>query len=54
LVLAVWEDGETAFLFHRSPGTQVMAAMWVFLANTSHSGKVIESSKEHGVQTVSS
>jgi hypothetical protein len=23
-----------------------MAAMWVFLANTSHSGKVIESSKE--------
>ncbi|MCG6943418.1 MAG: sigma-54 factor interaction domain-containing protein, partial [Thiohalocapsa sp.] len=39
--------------FHLSPGTPAMAAVWIILAKTRVPAELIESSKEHGVQTVS-
>ena len=39
--------------FHLSPGTPAMAAVWILLAKTRFPAKLIESSKEHGVKTVS-
>lgn len=39
--------------FHLSPGTPAMAAVWVLLAKTLYPAKLIESSKDHGVQQVS-
>jgi DNA-binding NtrC family response regulator len=40
-------------VFHLSPGTPAMAAVWILLAKTRFPAKLIESSKEHGVQTAS-
>ncbi len=40
-------------VFHLSPGTPAMAAVWILLAKTRFPAELIESSKEHGVRTVS-
>lgn len=40
-------------IFHISPGTPAMAAVWIILAKTSHPAELIQSSIEKGVQTVS-
>ncbi|MYI63793.1 MAG: AAA domain-containing protein, partial [Gemmatimonadetes bacterium] len=39
--------------FHLSPGTPAMAAVWILLAKTRFPAELIESSREHGVQTAS-
>jgi len=44
------EDVE--LVFHLSPGTPAMAAVWILLAKTRYPAELIQSSKEHGVQTV--
>ena len=44
---------EAALTFHLSPGTPAMAAVWVILAKTRFPATIIQSSKEHGVSTVS-
>ncbi len=44
--------GEASLTFHLSPGTPAMAAVWIILAKTRFPAKLIESSREHGVQTV--
>lgn len=45
------EDSE--LIFHLSPGTPAMAAVWIILAKTRFPAELIESSQEHGVQTAS-
>src|SRR5262249_12115010 len=45
--------GPTALTFHLSPGTPAMAAVWILLAKTRFPAELIESSREHGVQTAS-
>lgn len=40
-------------IFHLSPGTPAMAAVWIILAKTRFPAELIESSQEHGVQTAS-
>ncbi len=44
---------DTRFTFHLSPGTPAMAAVWILLAKTRYAAELIESSRDHGVQTVS-
>ena len=44
---------EVALAFHLSPGTPAMAAVWILLGKTRFPAELIESSKEHGVRTVS-
>lgn len=44
---------ETALTFHLSPGTPAMAAIWILLGKTRFPAELVESSKEHGVRTVS-
>lgn len=39
--------------FHLSPGTPAMAAVWVILSKTRFPAQLIESSRSHGVRTVS-
>jgi len=39
--------------FHLSPGTPAMAAVWIILSKTRFPATLIESSKDHGVRTVS-
>ena len=40
-------------IFHLSPGTPAMAAVWILLAKTRFPAELIESSKEQGVKTAS-
>lgn len=40
-------------VFHLSPGTPAMAAIWLLLAKTRYPARLIESSREHGVKEVS-
>jgi transcriptional regulator with GAF, ATPase, and Fis domain len=48
------EYGSAANLvFHLSPGTPAIAAVWILLAKTRFPAKLIESSKEHGVRIAS-
>ncbi len=47
------EEGERRLVFHLSPGTPAMAATWILLAKTRFPAELIESSREHGVRTVS-
>ncbi|MCX5880259.1 MAG: sigma 54-interacting transcriptional regulator [Deltaproteobacteria bacterium] len=48
------EHGPNADLvFHLSPGTPAMAAVWILLAKTRFPAELIESSKEHGVRSAS-
>ena len=44
---------EVDLVFHLSPGTPAMAAVWILLAKTNFQADLIESSKEHGVRQVS-
>ncbi|MCY3759831.1 MAG: sigma-54 dependent transcriptional regulator [Gemmatimonadetes bacterium] len=44
---------DTELTFHLSPGTPAMAAVWIILAKTRFPAELIESSKQHGVSTVS-
>lgn len=44
---------QTSFTFHLSPGTPAMAAVWIILSETKFPAKLIESSRDHGVKTVS-
>jgi len=41
------------FVYHLSPGTPAMAAVWILIAKTRFPAKLIESSKDHGVRTAS-
>lgn len=41
------------FVFHLSPGTPAMAAVWIILAKTRFPAELIESSQKHGVKTAS-
>lgn len=45
--------GDVSLTFHLSPGTPAMAAVWIILATTRFPAELIESSRQHGVQTVS-
>ena len=48
------DHGQDANLvFHLSPGTPAMAAVWIILAKTRFPAELIESSREHGVRTAS-
>ena len=48
------EHGPNADLvFHLSPGTPAMAAVWILLAKTRFPAELIESSREHGVRLAS-
>lgn len=49
----VAEGRNAALTFHLSPGTPAMAAVWIILAKTHFPAALIESSREHGVRTVS-
>lgn len=46
-------EGNADFTFHLSPGSPPMAAVWIILAKTRFPAKLIESSREKGVQTAS-
>jgi DNA-binding NtrC family response regulator len=46
-------SGDTTLVFHLSPGTPAMAAVWIILAKTRFPAELIESSKGHGVRTAS-
>jgi transcriptional regulator with PAS, ATPase and Fis domain len=43
----------TVLTFHLSPGTPAMAAVWILLGKTRFPAELLESSREHGVQTAS-
>ena len=47
------KGSDAQFVYHLSPGTPAMAAVWIVLAKTSHPAELIESSLEDGVHTVS-
>jgi DNA-binding NtrC family response regulator len=47
------QSDSTELVFHLSPGTPAMAAVWVILAKTRFPAELIESSREHGVRTAS-
>lgn len=42
---------EAELVFHLSPGTPAMAAVWIILAKTRYAAELIESSREQGVKT---
>jgi DNA-binding NtrC family response regulator len=44
---------QTSLIFHLSPGTPAMAAVWILLAKTRFPAELIESSKEHGARIAS-
>lgn len=44
--------GRSILVFHLSPGTPAMAAIWILLAKTKFKASLIESSPQHGVQSV--
>lgn len=44
---------ETDLIFHLSPGTPAMAAVWILLSKTRFPAELIESSREHGVRPAS-
>lgn len=46
-------EHEVSLTFHLSPGTPAMAAVWILLGKTRFPAELIESSREHGVQTAS-
>jgi len=46
-------EAESQLTYHLSPGTPAMAAVWIILAKTRFPAELIESSKQHGVCTVS-
>lgn len=46
-------DPKTAFVFHLSPGTPAMAAVWILLSRSTHPAELIQSSVQEGLRTVS-
>lgn len=42
---------QSALVFHLSPGTPAMAAVWILLAKTRFPAELLESSRDHGVRT---
>jgi DNA-binding NtrC family response regulator len=50
--LKEYEEGGTP-VFHLSPGTPAMAAIWILLAKTRYAAQLIESSRNEGVRPVS-
>ena len=49
-IRSVRDEQPTAeLIYHLSPGTPAMAAVWVLLAKTIHPATLIQSSREHGV-----
>jgi len=44
---------DSGLVFHLSPGTPAMAAVWILLAKTRFPAELIESSREYGVRTAS-
>ena len=46
-------SGNLSLVFHLSPGTPAMAAVWIIIAKTRFPAELIESSREAGVRTVS-
>jgi DNA-binding NtrC family response regulator len=52
-VLSSCKTQQTQLTFHLSPGTPAMASVWIILAKTRFPADLIESSREHGVRTVS-
>ncbi|QDG52053.1 AAA family ATPase [Persicimonas caeni] len=46
------DDAKPDLTFHVSPGTPVMAAVWIILAKTRFPATVIQSSKDHGAQVL--
>jgi transcriptional regulator with PAS, ATPase and Fis domain len=44
---------EARFVYHISPGTSAMAAIWIILAKTAYSAELIQSSVEGGVKVIS-
>jgi DNA-binding NtrC family response regulator len=55
LLQAIEKDkhGLPNLTFHLSPGTPAMAAVWILVSKTRFKAELIESSKQHGVATVS-
>lgn len=51
--LAMDKDRDIERVFHLSPGTPAMAAVWIILAKTRFPAELVESSREAGVQTTS-
>ncbi len=50
----IQENGpDVDLIFHLSPGTPAMAAVWILLAKTRFPAELIESSREQGVRTAS-
>jgi DNA-binding NtrC family response regulator len=47
------KGGRPTLTFHLSPGTPAMAAVWILLSKTRFHAELIESSKQHGVSSVS-
>lgn len=47
------EHPKISLTFHLSPGTPAMAAVWIILSKTIFPADLIESSKDHGVKSVS-
>lgn len=43
---------DAEFVYHLSPGTPAMAAIWLLLAKTTHPARLIETSRERGVREV--
>lgn len=46
-------DTGASLVFHLSPGTPAMAAVWIILGKTRFPAELIESSRQHGVQSAS-
>ena len=46
-------EENSSFVFHLSPGTPAMAAVWIIVSKTIFPAELIESSRESGVRTVS-
>lgn len=46
------QGADVSLVYHLSPGTPAMAAVWILLAKTSEPAELIESSPEKGVRTV--
>ncbi len=51
VVTKVKTAGSGELVFHLSPGTSAMTAMWLVLATTKHEAELIASTKENGVYT---
>jgi DNA-binding NtrC family response regulator len=47
------DSAATDLVFHLSPGTPAMAAVWIILAKTRFPAELIESSQKYGVKTAS-